>query len=352
MKACVLHGIGDLKFESVTTPTPKPGEVLVRICACGICGSDIQRVWEKGTYTFPTIPGHEFAGIVINTCDEKDRHWIGKKAAVFPLLPCMHCDACAIGEYAQCTNYNYFGSRCDGGFAEYICVPVWNLVPVPESLSCEEAAMAEPAAVALHALRRANVQIGDSVAIFGAGPIGLMLASWAKLMGAERAILIDIDQQKLDFAEKLGFIYLVNSRKEDAVEAVMRLTDGRGSDCSIEGSGASIALEQCLKCTRIFGNVVAMGNPLKEVTISQKAYWVLLRRQLNLCGTWNSTYSDLPHNDWKMALQYMSLGKLQLKPFITHRIPLEGCPDALSMMRDKSEFYNKVMIVFNNELEQ
>lgn len=350
MKACVLHGIGDLKFESVPAPAPKPGEVLMQIRACGICGSDIQRVWEKGTYRFPTIPGHEFAGIVIDSHDEADRHWIGKKATVFPLLPCMHCDACAIGEYAQCTNYNYFGSRCDGGFAEYICAPAWNLVPVPESLSYEEAAMAEPAAVALHALRRADVRIGDSVAIFGAGPIGLMLASWAKLMGAERAILIDIDPLKLDFAKKLGFTDLVNSLAEDAVDAVMRLTNCRGSDRSIEGSGASIALEQCLKCTRIFGTVVAMGNPLRDVSISQKAYWELLRRQLDLRGTWNSSYSDLPRNDWKMAIQAMSQGKLQLKPFITHRLPLERCPEALAMMRDKSEFYNKVMIEMNPEL--
>ena len=347
MKACVLHGIGDFQFESVPTPKPKSGEVLLQIRACGICGSDIQRVWEKGTYTFPTIPGHEFSGMVIDAADEKDRHWIGTKAAVFPLLPCGHCAACAIGEYAQCTDYNYFGSRCDGGLAEYICVPVWNLVPVPESLSYEEAAMAEPAAVALHALRRAGVKIGDSVAIFGAGPIGLMLASWAKLMGADQAILIDIDERKLAFARSMGFEDLVNSLAEDAVEAVKRITNGRGSDCAIEGAGASVALEQCLKCTRMFGTVVAMGNPLREMTLSQKAYWELLRKQLNLCGTWNSSYSDIPLNDWKQSIQSMAQGKLNVKPFITHRLTLEQCPEALVMMRDRTEFFNKVMIEMN-----
>lgn len=347
MKACVLHGIGDFQFESVPTPKPKSGEVLLQIRACGICGSDVQRVWEKGTYTFPTIPGHEFSGMVIDAADEKDRHWIGTKAAVFPLLPCGHCAACAIGEYAQCTDYNYFGSRCDGGLAEYICVPVWNLVPVPESLSYEEAAMAEPAAVALHALRRAGVKIGDSVAIFGAGPIGLMLASWAKLMGADQAILIDIDERKLAFARSMGFEDLVNSLAEDAVETVKRITNGRGSDCAIEGAGASVALEQCLKCTRMFGTVVAMGNPLREMTLSQKAYWELLRKQLNLCGTWNSSYSDIPLNDWKQSIQSMAQGKLSVKPFITHRLTLEQCPEALVMMRDRTEFFNKVMIEMN-----
>ena len=347
MKACVLHGIGDFRFESVPTPAPKPGEVLLQIRACGICGSDIQRVWEKGTYHFPTIVGHEFAGVVIDVASEADKNWIGKRAAVFPLLPCGHCDACLIGEYAQCADYSYFGSRCDGGLAEYICVPVWNLVPVPETLSYAEAAMAEPAAVALHALRRAGCKIGDSVAIFGAGPIGLMLASWAKQMGAERSILIDIDAHKLDFARNMGFEHVVNSLEEEAVGAVLRLTNGRGSDCSIEGAGASIALEQCLKCTRMFGTVVAMGNPLREITLSQKAYWELLRKQLNLCGTWNSSYSDLPLNDWKQSIRSMELGKLNVKPFITHSLTLEQCPDALAMMRDRTEFFNKVMIEMN-----
>ena len=347
MKACVLHGIGDFRYESVDTPKTKPGEVLLRIRACGVCGSDIQRVWEKGTYSFPTIPGHEFSGSVVEAGSEAERHLIGSKAAVFPLLPCMHCEACAIGEYAQCTDYNYFGSRCDGGFAEYISIPVWNLIPVPESLSYEEAAMAEPAAVALHALRRAGVKIGDSVAIFGAGPIGLMLASWAKLMGAQRAILIDIDVRKLEFARTMGFEDVINSLTEDAVDAVMRITNGRGADCAVEGAGASIALEQCLKCTRMFGTVVAMGNPLKEMTLSQKAYWALLRKQLNLCGTWNSSYSDIPMNDWKVSIRSMAEGKLNVRPFITHRLGLEQCPDALVMMRDKTEFYNKVMIEIN-----
>jgi L-iditol 2-dehydrogenase len=222
LNACVLHNVGDLRYEQVNAPEPKAGEVLMRIRACGICGSDIQRVWEKGTYTFPTIPGHEFAGEIVKATDEQNRHLEGKRAAVFPLLPCGRCDACAISEYDQCTNYNYFGSRCDGGFAEYISVPVWNLVLVPDSLSLEEAAMAEPAAVALHALRRAGISAGDRIAIFGAGPIGLMLASWAIVWGTDKAILIDIDARKLDFARSMGFEDVIDSSAEDAVEDLRR----------------------------------------------------------------------------------------------------------------------------------
>lgn len=347
MKACVLHHIGDLRYEDVSDPVLKPGEVLVRIRASGVCGSDIQRVWEKGTYSFPTIPGHEFAGEIIAAADDSSQHLIGQRAAVFPLLPCRRCVACQIGEYAQCSDYNYFGSRCDGGFAEYICVPVWNLVIVPDTLSFEEAAMVEPAAVAVHALRQAGITVGDSVAIFGAGPIGLMLASWAKLWGAGKAILVDIDPGKIAFARSVGFEDIINSTEEDAAAGIMQLTNGRGADVAVEGAGVSATLEQCLKCTRMFGNVVAMGNPIREMTLSQKGYWELLRKQLKISGTWNTSYNGFPKNDWALSVSYMSQGKLKVSPFITHRFPLQDCPAALKMMRDKTEFYNKVMIVMD-----
>lgn len=347
MKACVLHGIGDLRYEEVVTPSAKPGHVLVKIRACGVCGSDIQRVWEKGTYSFPLIPGHEFAGEITGVAEDENQHLLGKKAAVFPLLPCGHCDACRIGEYAQCTGYNYYGSRCDGGFAEYINVPVWNLMIIPDALSYEEAAMAEPSAVSLHALRQAGVVVGDNVVVFGAGPIGLMLASWAKLWGADKVILVDIDKDKISFARKVGFEPIIDSREEDVIDAVMALTNGRGADVAVEGTGVSSVLEQCLKCTRMFGKIVAMGNPAREMTLSQHGYWELLRKQLKILGTWNSSYNEIPKNDWEMSIRYMSQGKLNVRPFITHRYSLHDCPDALVMMRDKSELFNKVMIIMD-----
>ena len=170
MKACVLHAIGDLRTEEVTVPVPGPGWVLVKVAACGVCGSDIPRVFEKGTYRFPLIPGHEFAGVVDAVGEGVDAARIGQRAAVFPLVPCMRCAMCAVGAYAQCADYDYLGSRCDGAFAEYVVAPEWNLVPVPDGLSLEEAAMCEPAAVAAHALRQAKIDLGATVAIFGAGP--------------------------------------------------------------------------------------------------------------------------------------------------------------------------------------
>lgn len=345
MKACVLHAVGKLKYEEVEKPVPDRDEVLIKIKASGICGSDISRVFIKGTYHFPTIPGHEFAGSIEAVGPEADTGLIGRKAAVFPLLPCRKCNACQIGEYAQCSGYDYFGSRRDGGFAEYIAVPVWNLVMVPDSITFEEAAMAEPAAVAVHALRQTGIDIGDNVAVFGAGPIGLITAGWAMAWGAERVMLVDIDSEKVDFAKRQGFEDVCCSKDCDPIEWIYNLTAGRGVDVAVEGAGVSVTLEQCLKCTRPFGRIVAMGNPTGEMKLSQKGYWELLRKQLLIRGTWNSSYAPIPKNDWQLAIRAMEQGRLKVKPFITHRILLENGWEALKMMYERREFYNKVMFV-------
>lgn len=347
MEACVLHGIGDIRFEEVATPVAAPGEVLLQIRASGICGSDLPRIFSKGTYHFPTIVGHEFAGQIISAGAGVDSSLIGRKAAVFPLLPCRKCPACQIGEYGQCQDYNYFGSRCDGGFAQYIAVPVWNLVLVPESLSYEEAAMAEPAAVAIHALRQAGLAIGDQVVIFGAGPIGLMLARWSQAWGAGKIMLVDVDPGKISFAQKTGFEYCWNSRDGDPVPWIMAQTGGRGADVAVEGAGVSATLEQCLLSARPFGQIVAMGNPAGDMHLNRNAYWELLRKQLKISGTWNSSYVELPKNDWHLAINAMANGKLNVKPFITHRFPLNKCSEALNMMCDRTAEFNKVMFLMD-----
>ncbi len=347
MKACVLHAIGDFRFEEVTKPLPAKNEVLLKIKASGVCGSDIPRIFEKGTYRFPTIPGHEFAGQIVELGEGASRELLWKKAAVFPLVPCMKCEMCQIGEYAQCKDYNYFGSRCDGGFAEYIALPVWNLVMVPDGLSYEEGAMAEPAAVAVHALRQAGLEIGDNVVIFGAGPIGLMLGQWAQAWGAGKVMLVDIDEGRIAFAKEMGFENAWNSKDGDPVRWINKITGDRGADLAVEGAGVSSALEQCLGCVRPFGKIVAMGNPDGDMVLSRKAYWELLRKQLKISGTWNSSFVSLPKNDWNLAIDAMVKGKIDVKPFITHRFSLGQCTQALTMMRDRSKFFNKV--IFMNE---
>ena len=342
MKACVLHAVNNLQYEEVATPEPKPDEVLLKIRASGICGSDIARVFEKGTYHFPTIPGHEFAGEIISVGSDELKNLIGKRAAVFPMLPCMQCASCQIGQYAQCADYDYYGSRRDGGFAEYLCVKAWNLVMIPDEISFEEAAMCEPCAVGIHAISQAGVSFGDVVTIFGCGTIGLMLAKIASAYGAREVILVDVDDRKLAFANKAGFKNTINSMKEDAPAKVMEITGGRGSELVIEGSGVGAALEGCLKSAAPFGRIVLMGNPAKDMHIGQKAYWEILRKQLKLFGTWNSSYNGM-QNDWKNAIE--SMKKLNLKELITHRFEFSQCNEAFNLMKDQSDFLLKVMFI-------
>jgi len=341
MKALNLHGINDLRYENVPMPVRQEGEVLIKVRASGICGSDIQRIFDKGTYRFPTIPGHEFSGEIT---DADNQEIIGKKVSVFPLIPCFRCEACQIGEYAQCTDYDYYGSRRDGGFAEYIAVKEWNLVMVSDNVSYEEAAMCEPAAVALHAIRQSGVEVGDTVAIFGAGPIGIMLGQWALAMGAFRVILIDIDQAKVDFARNIGFENVINSLKVDPVSEIKRMTDKSGADVCIEGAGVSISLEQGIKALKNFGRMVAMGNPLTDMSLTQKGYWEILRKQITLKGTWNSSYNSM-NNDWKTVIRAMETGKLNVKPLISHRFNFSDGIKAFQVMRDRKEYFNKVMFI-------
>ena len=340
MKALNLHGVGDLRYEDVPLPERKQDEVLLRVRAVGICGSDIPRVFEKGTYHFPTIIGHEFAGEIV---EADDSSLIGKGASVFPLLPCGKCLACRTGHYAQCKAYSYYGSRQDGAMAEYLAVKEANLCLLPDGVSYEAAAMNEPAAVALHAFRKSRAVLGDTVVIYGIGTIAFLLAWWAKAAGVSNIILAGRSQAKVQMAEQLGFA-AVNVREADLGEYVRGLTGGEGADVCIEGTGCSDGAEACLDVAKRFGNVVLMGNPAGNVNISQNGYWQILRKELQLIGTWNSSFSR-QENDWQQSLQAMQSGILQPEKLITHRFSLSEYKKAFDLMHEKQEPYLKVMFV-------
>lgn len=193
MKELSLFAIDDLRFIETDIPTCEKDEVLIKIKNCGICGSDIVRIFKNGTYHFPTVPGHEFAGEVVF---DPSGDLKGKRVVVFPLLPCFKCEMCKKGMYAQCSGYDYYGLRRDGAFAEYIAVKRFNLLEIPENVSFEEGAMCEPASVALHAVKKAGIKRGDVVLISGAGPIGLICGLWAKICGAKKVLMFDIDLKK------------------------------------------------------------------------------------------------------------------------------------------------------------
>ena len=343
MKACVLHNIGDLRWEEVDKPHPKKVEVLVHIKASGICGSDIPRVFTKGTYHFPTIPGHEFAGIVEEVGEGTNSDWLHKHVAVFPLLPCFSCEACRTGNYAQCENYSYFGSRCDGGFSEYLAVPVWNLVEVPQEIPLEQAAMCEPAAVAYHAVSKAGILPGENVLVVGTGTIGLITAMWCRASGAH-VVVADISDRHLQLAEKLGFTCTVNTVREGIGEALQKHIGRNCVNAAFECVGVSAALETCLVAADNFSRVVTVGNPSGDMRLSQNAYWHILRKELKVYGTWNSSYGGAD-SDWTRVIKGMEKGQLTLEPLITHRFALVEHQKAFDALISKEEFTVKVMFV-------
>ncbi len=323
MKALNLHAVNDLRLDELDMPVCEHDEVLVKIKYCGICGSDIPRVYTKGTYHFPTVIGHEFSGIVEYDAENQLN---GKKVAVFPLLPCFKCESCKKGNYASCSEYDYYGSRRNGAMAEYIAVKRWNLVLLDDGVALEHGAMAEPTAVARHATIKLGNITDMNILISGAGPIGLIAAQWCKSFGAKAVYFIDIDERKCDFAESMGF-YKYNNQEVDA---------------AIEGTGASGAFASCLKALKAGGKITLMGNPSKEVTLSQEQYWYILRKELQLFGTWNSSYNDVI-NDWQESVKAISKGDIQLTPLITHIFKLEQYKEAFDLMYKREQFYNKVM---------
>ena len=331
MKAIVLHAVNDLRYEDVQLAALPVGHVRVRVGFCGVCGSDIPRIFSKGTYRFPTVCGHEFAGTIEAVAPDVGGWKAGDRATVFPLLWCGKCPACAAGRYAQCADYDYFGSRRDGAFAEMLDVPVLNLLPVPAGVSLEEAAMTEPCAVALHAVRRAgNDLTGRTVAIFGAGPIGLMVALWARAMNAGDVTITDPIPRKCELARRLDF-------KIGSADVT--------ADVAVDAAGAPSALLAAMRAVKAGGTVVMLGNPSGDLQLPAALWSQLMRREVTLHGTWNSDYSPAGSaDDWHAVLAAMADNRLDVRPLITHRVPLAKAIGALRMMKAGNEFYSKVLI--------
>lgn len=345
MKAARLHTIGDLRCDEVEIPVPHGEELLVRVGACGICGSDLPRVFEHGSSNgkYPLAIGHEFAGEVVQVGEQADPALVGVRAAIFPLIPCRKCDPCVTGNYAMCEDYDYLGSRRDGGFAEYCLIPsAWHLIP-SEKASMEELSMTEPACVAQHAVRRANVQAGQTVVIFGAGPIGILAARWVQIFGAE-PILVDISPEKVEFAREKGF-RVVNSREENLVDAVKKWNGGCLADAAIEGTGAGVVLSSCIECIRAKGKIALLGNPAGETKIPQKLHSMMLRKEVDVHGVWNSSRAPYPVNEWKFTVRMMDEGILKTADLITDRLPLEELPQAMAEIKSGARKIVKAVYV-------
>ena len=352
MHAVVLHAPGDLRYETVPVPEVGPGEVLIRVAACGVCASDVPRVLTVGAHRMPLIPGHEFAGEIVERAADVVGLDVGQRVAVFPLIPCHRCRYCEAGAYEVCDAYGYLGSRSDGAFAEFVKAPAWNALPVPEGVPLEHAALTEPVAVALHAVTRFGVAKGEVVAVLGAGPIGLLVAQWARALGAGQVLLADIVPEKLEMAAGLGFASCINAQTTDPVAAILEATGGAGADLVIEAVGVPQTVAQSVQMARKLGHVVIMGNPSADVALPQRVAHDLLRKQLTIKGTWNSTYAPRPPSDWHEALAAMRDGTIQVGPLITHRFPLVRVREAFDLLASRRELVGRALLLPHAELTE
>ena len=330
MKAAQEFSIGDFRTVDVPVPRPEGEQLLVKISACGICGSDIPRIFELGTskQKYPLTIGHEFGGEIVAAGPGADTALIGKKGAVFPCIPCRKCESCLTADYAMCLDYDYLGSRSDGGFAEYCLIPsAWHFVEAKNpDLETESLSMVEPCTVAQHAVRKAEIRAGNSVIIFGAGPIGIMAARWARIFGANPVMMVDVVDEKAAFARERGEIFTVNGIKQNILEEFKMINNGFPPDVVIEGTGTGAALGQAIECIRTFGTIVLMGNPHKDTTVKLAQHSQILRKELVLKGMWNSHYAATPINEWAYTVKMLDEGKIKVMDLVTHRASLDELP--------------------------
>ncbi len=347
MKAYILHGIGDFRYEETEKPVPDEGEVLVRVKNVGICGSDVPRVYKTGMYSYPLSPGHEFAGVVEQAADSSwGQDWIGKRVGVFPLIPCGSCPMCQKKKYELCRKYNYLGSRTNGGFAEYVKVPEANLIELPENVSFEVAAMLEPMAVAVHAMRQSMPQKTDTVVVHGLGTIGYFLAMFLKSEGISNILVIGNKEFQRQQAFALGIRAndYCDAGTQDVGAWIQEKTNGLGADVYFECVGKNETINQAILSTRPAGMVQLIGNPASDMKFDKNTYWKILRNQLTVRGSWNSSFLREEGDDWHYVLQKVAGGLVSPERIITHRFVLKDLERGLQIMRDKTEEYGKIMI--------
>ncbi len=341
MKALVLERDRTLRFTDVPDPArPGPGWALIRVAFSGICNSDIHRGFGGGAYRTPLIMGHEFSGTVEEPA-EGGRVPRGAEVTVFPLIPCRRCVPCQTGDFAQCTDYDYLGSRRDGAFAEAVWAPEENLFVLPEGTSLRDAALTEPCAVALHGVSKLSIRPGDRGAVFGAGPIGNMAAQWMRMRGCGDVFVVDIDETKLALARSMG-LRPVNPRDGDPVEAIRAATNGAGADRIVEAIGLPQTFLQATQAGARFGEVVFLGNIRGTFQVGEKDFSSILRRELTILGTWNSRVVPEGSNEWTTVLGEMGR-RIDVASLVSHTLPLAEGVEAFDRFVGRKEFMNKVV---------
>ncbi|MEQ9688644.1 MAG: L-idonate 5-dehydrogenase [Bauldia litoralis] len=334
MKAIVIHAPGDLRVDQVAAPTPGPGEVQVQIGAGGICGSDLHYYHNGGfgdvRLKEPMILGHEIAGTVIDVGPGVSSVRPGDKVAVNPSLACGTCAYCQAGLQNHCTDMHFYGSamrfpHVQGAFRELLVCKEAQAVAVPSHVSLDEAAFAEPFAVALHAVSRAGPLVGKTVLVTGSGPIGVLIVAAARLAGAGTIVVSDILDEPLAFATAMGADTVVNTGKQP--DGLAGYESGKGTfDAVFEASGSGAAVIQALRVLRPRGALVCVGQG-GQANLAMSA---VVTREIELRGAFRF------HTEFRTAVDFIAGGRVALRPLLTAAMPADDAKDAFDLASDKS----------------
>ena len=345
MMAGVVHGLKDIRYEETERPEPGPGKVQIKVKYTGICGSDVPRVNQGTAHYFPIILGHEFSGVVSKVGEGVTRLKPGDRVAGIPLVPCMKCEDCQKGNYSLCKNYDFIGSHSNGSYAEYVCVPEMNAVKFSDQVSFEEGALFEPATVALHGLERTDYKGGRTVAILGAGTVGMMTMQWAKIFGAKKVVVFDIVKERLDLGIRLGATAGINTLDKDFMDQAMAMTDGRGFDYVFETAGNVITMKMAFDLAANKADVCFIGTPTKELSFTVKEWEQMNRKEFRLTGSWMSYSAPFPGHEWDCVAHYFANGELKIDDsFIFRKMPLSKIDEAFKMYLTPGTVKGKILI--------
>jgi L-iditol 2-dehydrogenase len=340
MKVATYHGLNDIRIEE--KPTPKIGEkeALVKMKACGVCGSDLMEWYLKSRA--PLVLGHEPTGIIVEKGSKVRGFDVGDRVFVHHHVACLKCHYCMHGDYTLCSQFHETNIE-PGGFAEYFRVPAPNLqidtLKIPNALSFEEATLIEPVGCCLRALKKCNIKKGDSIAIIGAGATGVIHTALSKIFSAEKTIVCDLVDFRLDMARKFGADVVVNTAKDNLFNIVVAETDGRGVDVAVVTAPSLEAYKMGLKVCRKGGTlcIFAPTKPGEHLQISPKE---LFFSEIRLIPSYSTS-----HIETREALELMASGKLNLKELITHRFRLVDAAKAFKTALENKESLK--VIVFN-----
>ncbi len=351
MKAAVVYAQNDIRYADFPEPEVRPGTVKIHIRACGICGSDVPRVLGTAAHFYPVVLGHEFSGEVVELGEGVENLSIGDKVVCASLIPCFDCPDCKVGSYSLCKHYTFIGSRIQGGMADYVVVPKENIVRLDADASFEDAALIEPASVALHGVLQSDFHGGKTVAVVGAGTIGIFAAQWAGLLGAKKVVFYDIDDDRLALAKDVAGFDGVNSLKTDAVTAAKELTDGKGFDYVFGVSGAPASYKTAFAITANKACVCFIGTPTREITFSIGEWETINRRELHVTGSWMSYTAPFPGPAWLTSVEYLNSGRLRCDPRMIHKVfPMSECKEAFACYEHPENVKGRILLV--NEAKQ